>query len=92
MIMCSKCKKRPAVVFITSVQGNEKKNEGLCLSCARAQNIPQIKEYMDKLGITDEELDQLSDQMLGMLDGDSFEMGGSGRPAGFHNQYVRRRR
>ncbi|MBR6968184.1 MAG: ATP-dependent Clp protease ATP-binding subunit, partial [Ruminococcus sp.] len=78
MIMCSKCKKRPAVVFITSVQGNEKKNEGLCLSCARAQNIPQIKEYMDKLGITDEELDQLSDQMLGMLDGDSFEMGGSG--------------
>ena len=78
MIMCSKCKKRPAVVFITSVQGNEKKNEGLCLSCARAQNIPQIKEYMDKLGITDEELDQLSDQMMGMLDGDSFEMGGSG--------------
>ena len=78
MIMCSKCKKRPAVVFITSVQGSEKKNEGLCLSCARAQNIPQIKEYMDKLGITDEELDQLSDQMMGMLDGDSFEMGGSG--------------
>ena len=78
MIMCSKCKKRPAVVFITSVQGNEKKNEGLCLSCARAQNIPQIKEYMDKLGITDEEIDQLSDQMMGMLDGDSFEMGGSG--------------
>jgi ATP-dependent Clp protease ATP-binding subunit ClpA len=78
MIMCSKCKKRPAVVFITSVQGNEKKNEGLCLSCARSQNIPQIKEYMDKLGITDEELDQLSDQMMGMLDGDSFEMGGSG--------------
>ncbi len=78
MIMCSKCKKRPAVVFITSVQGNEKKNEGLCLSCARSQNIPQIKDYMDKLGITDEELDQLSDQMMGMLDGDSFEMGGSG--------------
>ena len=78
MIMCSKCNKRPAVVFITSVQGNEKKNEGLCLSCARSQNIPQIKEYMDKLGITDEELDQLSDQMMGMLDGDSFEMGGSG--------------
>ena len=64
MIMCSKCKKRPAVVFITSVQGNEKKNEGLCLSCARSQNIPQIKDYMDKLGITDEELDQLSDQMI----------------------------
>jgi len=78
MIMCSKCKKRPAVVFITSVQGNEKKNEGLCLSCARKNNIPQVAEYMDKLGITDEEIDQLSDQMMGMLDGDAFEMGGSG--------------
>ncbi len=78
MIMCSKCKKRPAVVFITSVQGNEKKNEGLCLACARKNNIPQVAEYMDRLGITDEEIEQLSDQMMGMLDGDAFEMGGSG--------------
>ena len=78
MIMCSNCKKRPAVVFITSVQGNEKKNEGLCLTCARERKIPQVAEYMDRLGITDEEIDQLSDQMMGMLDGDSFEMGGSG--------------
>lgn len=78
MIMCSNCKKRPAVVFITSVQGNEKKNEGLCLSCAREKNIPQVADYMDKLGITNEEIDQISDQMMSMLDGDSFEMGGSG--------------
>ena len=78
MIMCSNCNKRPAVVFITSVQGSEKKNEGLCLSCARKRDIPQVAEYMNRLGITDEEIDQLSDQMMGMLDGDSFEMGGSG--------------
>ncbi len=78
MIMCSNCNKRPAVVFITSVQGNEKKNEGLCLSCARKKNIPQVSEYMNRLGISDEEIDQLSEQMMGMLDGDSFEMGGSG--------------
>jgi len=78
MIMCTRCKKRPAVVFITSMQGNEKKNEGLCLSCAKQMNIPQVSEYMEKLGITDEEIDQLSDQMMNMLDGDSFEMGGSG--------------
>lgn len=75
--MCSKCKKRPAVVFITSMHGNEKKNEGLCLSCAKEMNIPQVAEYMERLGITDEEIDQISDQMMGMLDGDSFEMGGS---------------
>lgn len=78
MMMCSNCKKRPAIVFITSVQGNEKKNEGLCLTCAREKKIPQIAEYMDRLGITDEEIDQISDQMMGMIDGDAFEMGGSG--------------
>lgn len=78
MIMCSKCKKRPAVVFITSMKGNEKENKGLCLTCARDEQIPNVKDYMDKLGITDEEIDQLSDTMMGMLDGDSFEMGGSG--------------
>lgn len=78
MMMCSKCKKRPAVVFITSVQGNEKKNEGLCLSCANEMKIPQISEYMDRFNITQDEIDQLSDQMMSMLDGDSFEMGGSG--------------
>lgn len=78
MIMCSNCKKRPAVVFITSVKGNEKKNEGLCFACARERKIPQVTEYMEQLGISEEEVDHLSDQMMEMLDGDSFEMGGSG--------------
>lgn len=78
MIMCSNCKKRPAIVFITTVHGNEKRNEGLCLTCAREKKIPQVQEYMDKLGITDEEIEQLSDQMMDMLDGEAFEMGGSG--------------
>lgn len=76
--MCSNCKKRPAVVFITTMQGNEKKNEGLCLYCARERNIPQVTEYMNKMGITGDEIDQISEQMMSMLDGDSFEMGGSG--------------
>ena len=76
--MCSNCKKRPAVVFITTMQGNEKKNEGLCLSCARERNIPQVTEYMNRMGITGDEIDQISEQMMSMLDGDSFEMGGSG--------------
>ncbi|MCI1268283.1 MAG: ATP-dependent Clp protease ATP-binding subunit [Ruminococcus sp.] len=78
MIMCSKCKKRPAVVFITSVQGDEKKNEGYCMVCAKEMKIPQVAEYMEQLGITDAEMEQISDQMMGLLDGDSFEMGGSG--------------
>ncbi len=76
MIMCSKCKKRPAVVFISSMPDN--KNRGLCLACAQEENIPQISEYLNKLGITKDEIENLSDQMMNMLDGDSFEMGGSG--------------
>ena len=48
MVLCSRCKKRPAVVFITSMQGNEKKNEGLCMVCAKESNIPQISEYMEQ--------------------------------------------
>ncbi|MGN0677779.1 MAG: hypothetical protein ACI4K5_08525, partial [Ruminococcus sp.] len=76
MIMCSQCKKRPAVVFLTSMQGSERKNENLCMVCAKERNIPQVAEYMDKLGITDEEIENMSNQMMELLDGDSFEMGG----------------
>ncbi len=77
MVLCSRCKKRPAVVFITSMHGNEKKNEGLCMVCAKESNIPQISEYMEQMGITEEDLEQMSDQMMDLLDGDSFEMGGA---------------
>lgn len=77
MVLCSRCKKRPAVVFITSMHGNEKKNEGLCMVCAKEANIPQISEYMEQLGITDEDLEQMSDQMMEIFDGDGFEMGGA---------------
>ena len=77
-MLCSRCKKRPAVVLITAVQGNQKKNDGLCLVCAKELNIPQVNEYMNKMGITDDELEQISNQMMDLMDGESFEMGGSG--------------
>lgn len=77
MMLCSRCKKRPAVVLITAVQSNQKKNDGLCLVCAKEMNIPQVNEYMNKMGITDAELEQISNQMMELMDGDSFEMGGS---------------
>ena len=78
MMLCSRCKKRPAVVFITAMQGDKKKNDGLCLVCAKEMHVPQIDEYMKQMGISDEELEQISNQMMDMMDGDSFEMGGSG--------------
>ena len=77
-MLCSRCKKRPAVVFITAMQGDKKKNDGLCLVCAKEMHVPQIDEYMKQMGISDEELEQISNQMMDMMDGDSFEMGGSG--------------
>jgi len=78
MIVCSKCKKRPAVVFITSIQGDEKRHEGLCMLCAKELKVPQVAEYMEQLGITDEDMEQISEQVMDIMDGDSFEMGGSG--------------
>ena len=77
MILCNRCKKRPAVVFITAMSGDSQKNEGLCMVCARELKIPQVKDYMEQLGITDEEIDQLSEQMMELVDGDAFEPGGS---------------
>ncbi|MGN1412299.1 MAG: AAA family ATPase [Oscillospiraceae bacterium] len=77
---CARCKKRPATVFISTISGNDKKNEGLCIKCARELKIPQIEQYMQSLGITDEELDKLDNYMgdMGeMLDGNDFELGGS---------------
>ena len=76
-MLCTRCKKRTAVVFITAMQGEEKRNEGLCLVCAKELGIPQVREYMEQMGITEEDLEQMSDQMMDLLDGDSFEMGGA---------------
>ena len=68
MMMCERCKKRPAVVFITSVQGDQKRNEGLCLKCAKEINIPQVSEYIKQLGITEEELENEMDMLFGSDD------------------------
>lgn len=77
MMLCSRCKKRPAAVFITTMNGNEKKNEGLCFACAKELGITQVDDYMKQMGISEEELEAMSEQLMSELDGDSFEMGGS---------------
>ncbi len=75
-MLCSRCKKRQAVVFITTMNGNEKKNEGLCLICAKKAGISQIDDYMKQMGITDEDLEEFAESFP--PEGDSFEPGGSG--------------
>ena len=61
--MCSKCKKNIAVVFITKVENGVTMNEGYCLKCARSLGIPQIDQAVKQMGISDEDLDMLSDEM-----------------------------
>ena len=73
MILCDQCKKRPAVVFITKIEGGQKKNKGLCLVCAKQMNIREVSEYMERMGISDEDVEQMSDQMMEMMD--EFEDG-----------------
>ena len=61
--MCSKCKKNIAVVFITKVENGVTLNEGYCLKCARSLGIPQIDQAVRQMGISEEDLDLLSDEM-----------------------------
>lgn len=67
-IMCSRCGERPAVIFISKVEGDNSKPEGLCLKCAKELNIAPLKDMIDKLGITDEELEMASDQMMNFME------------------------
>jgi ATP-dependent Clp protease ATP-binding subunit ClpA len=84
-MICSRCGKRQAVVFITAMQGNEKRNEGLCLLCAKELGIPQIKEYIDEMGIDPDMIEELSDELdeAEELNGDSFQPGGTASFPGF---------
>ncbi len=65
--MCTKCKKNIAVVFITKVENGVTLNEGYCIKCARGLGIPQIDQAVKQMGFSDEELDNLSDEMSNMF-------------------------
>ena len=79
--MCSKCRKNIAVVFITKMENGVTLNEGYCLKCARSLGIPQIDQAVKQMGISEEDLDLLSDEMSSMFgqrdsddDGDEDEI------------------
>ena len=65
--MCSKCKKNIAVVFITKVENGVTMNEGYCLKCARSLGIPQIDQAVKQMGISEDDLDMLADEMSSMF-------------------------
>ncbi len=67
--LCTRCKKRVAVVFISKIEKGEPVNEGLCLKCAKEIGLPQVGEMMRRMGITDEDLDMLNDEMMSAFGG-----------------------
>lgn len=79
--LCSKCKQRPAVIFISKIDGGKTTQEGLCLKCAMDMNIGPIKDMMSKMGVTEEDIDALNDSFGSALsdnDGEEgFENGGA---------------
>ncbi len=83
-MICTRCKKRPAVVFMTRQEGEKTINEGLCLVCAKELGLKPIDDLMKRFGIGDEELEAFSEQFMmpgsegeeGGENGD-FEVGGS---------------
>ena len=70
--ICVRCKKNIAVIFITKIEGNETKNEGLCLNCARELHIKPVDDMISKMGLSDEDLDSLQGDVSAFMNGDGF--------------------
>lgn len=80
-MLCSRCHKNPAVFFISKVEGEKTTNEGLCIKCAMELNIGPVKQIMQQMGITEDEMEEVSQQMEQMMEGmdgeDGFQPGGA---------------
>lgn len=79
--LCSRCKKNPAVIYISKIEGDKTTQEGLCIKCAMEMNIGPIKDMLSKMGITEDDIDSLNEQFgnafLGSDENESFENGGA---------------
>ncbi len=92
-MLCSRCKKRPAVVFITRMEGEDSKNEGLCLTCAKELGIKPVDDLLQKFGIGQEELEAMDEQLGEMMipdgeeDTEDFVPGGAATFPFFQNLF-----
>ena len=78
-VLCARCKKRPAMFFVTKVEGEKTTQEGLCIKCAMEMNIGPVKQIMQSMGISEDELEDVSEQFEAMFGEDGgFEPGGAG--------------
>lgn len=62
------------MVFMTRMENGKTINEGLCLQCAKELGIGPVNELMEKMGITDDEIENMNDQLMGMMDEDGEEI------------------
>ena len=76
-MLCSRCKKRMAVIYMTRMENGQTVSEGLCLKCAKELGLKPVDDLMNKMGISEEDLDKMSDQMMEIM-GDMEEMGEDG--------------
>jgi len=67
--LCSRCGKNVAIIFITKIEAGQTKNEGLCLKCARELHIKPVDDVINRMGISDEDLDNISGEMLNAMNG-----------------------
>ncbi len=68
MNLCSRCKKNPAVLYITKMEGDKTTNEGLCLACAKELGIGPINSMIEQMGITDEDIANMNEEMSDMME------------------------
>ena len=78
MEMCARCKKRPATVYIMKIENNEQKQEGLCLVCARELGIKPVDDIMKRMGISDDELENMEKMVAEIMPADDENDGEDG--------------
>ena len=67
--ICTRCKKNAAIIFITRIENNVSSNDGLCLKCARELNIKPVEDIIKKMGLSEEELENLTSEMMELMGG-----------------------
>ena len=80
MELCSRCKKRMAVVFVTRFDGEKTVNEGICLRCAKELGIKPVENMIEKMGLSDEDLDRMDTEMEELISGDGSDSDGTEMP------------
>ena len=67
--ICSRCKKNLAVIFITRLENGKTENQGLCLKCAREMGIKPVDDIINRMGLSEEDLENLNGEMTDMMSG-----------------------